>query len=105
MSEATWDEEVTLIRNTGFVSDALGQQTPVMKEETVFCYTKPVTRTEFYSAQQNDIQIAEIIVIHPYEYQGEKTVIFNDIQLSVIKHYKADAEELELTCVEKLGDR
>lgn len=105
MTEATWDEEVTLFRNTGYTKDELNQQIPIVKEDTVCCYTKPVTRTEFYSAEQNSIQIAEIIVVHPYEYQGEKTVLFNGQKLSVIKTYKLDMEEIELTCVEKLGDR
>lgn len=105
MSEATWDDEVILIKDIGFETDELKQQIPITKENTVFCYTTPVTRNEFYSARQNDIQIAEIIIVHPYEYSGEKTVKFNGVRLSVIKTFKLDEEELELTCVEKIGDR
>lgn len=105
MSEATWDDEVVLIEVTGYKKDSLKQQIPVTKEKTVCCYTTPVTRSEFYSAQQNNIQIAETIIVHPYEYSGQKTVEFNGIKMSVIKTYKIDQEEIELTCVEKLGDR
>lgn len=105
MSEATWDDEVVLIEVTGYKTDSLKQQTPVTKEKTVCCYTTPVTRNEFYSAQQNNIQITETIIVHPYEYSGQKTVEFNGKKLSVIKTYKINLEEIELTCVEKLGDR
>ena len=105
MSEATWDEEVILISNKEFKTDELNQQIPITKEETVCCYTKPVTRTEFYQAQQNDLIISEILVIHPYEYSGQKVVRFNNKMMSVVKTFKIDMEELELTCVEKIGDR
>lgn len=101
MSEATWDEEVWLISHEGYSKDSIGQSIPIEKEEKVCCYKKPISRGEFYQAGQNDIEIAEILVVHPYEYNYQKTLKFNGQQLSVIKTYQTDMEEIELTCVKK----
>ncbi|MBL1226603.1 phage head closure protein [Enterococcus sp. BWR-S5] len=109
----TWDDEVTLIKEVykldeagQLVYDAIGQ--PIQdtdKKEKVCCYEKPISRSEHYAAGQNDIQVLYLLVVHPYEYEGETTVIYNDQRLHIEKTYLMNAEEIELTCIEKLGDQ
>ncbi|MHC5215659.1 phage head closure protein [Enterococcus sp. LJL128] len=108
----TWDDEVTLITEIykqdaegQTVYDAIGQ--PIReadKEEPICCYEKPVGRSEHYAAGQNDIQVLCLLIIHPYEYEGETAVIYDGRRLHIEKTYLMNAEELELTCIEKLGD-
>lgn len=105
MGSLTWDDTVTLIGTSGFAEDELGQQIPVTEETTVYCSKLPVSRQEFYLAGQSDIQVSEILVVHPYEYNGEKTVVFNGKKLRIIKTYPLSLDELELTCTERLGDK
>lgn len=104
MNNRTWDDKVILIGRGTYIEDALGQQVPEEKETTVFCCRDPVARQEFYYAGQNGIKVSEILVVHPYEYNGEKVVVFNGRRLHVLKTYSINTEELELTCIEKLGD-
>lgn len=101
----TWDEEVELVKNEGYTEDEIGQRVPVQKKKKVFCCRIPVTRNEFYKARQNDIEVSEMLVVHPYEYSGEKTVIFRGKELDVIRTYEKNQEECELTCTERIGKR
>lgn len=105
MNNRTWDDEATLIGYAEYTEDELGQQIPIEKETTVFCCRDPVARQEFYLAGQNDIKVSEILIVHPYEYNGENVVVFNDQRLYVLKTYQISMEELELTCTEKIGDK
>ena len=100
----TWDDEVTLI-STNYTEDEIGQQTSIETQINVCCCRQSVSRQEFYLAGQNDIEVNEILIVHPYEYSGENIVVFNGKRLRVIKTYQRALEELELTCTEKMGDR
>lgn len=101
----TWDDEVTLIGIDGYDTDALGQKVPKEKRTTVCCSKLPIARQEFYQARQNDIEVSEILVVHSYEYNNENYVEFNGKKLKVLKTYPKSLEELELTCIERLGDK
>lgn len=99
----TWDYQVTLIGHT-YKENEYGQQIPETKGTTVFCNRKPVPRGEFYAAAQADIEIAELLVIHPYEYSGEKQVEFQGQIMTITRTYPKDSEELELSCEVKGAD-
>ena len=103
--ELTWDNEVTLLGADGYEKDALGQKVPKEKRTTVFCSRMPISRQEFYMAGQNDIEVSEILVVHPYEYNNENYVEFDGRKLKVLKTYHKSLEELQLTCIERLGDK
>ncbi|MEY8412862.1 phage head closure protein [Lachnospiraceae bacterium 62-26] len=105
MKQMTWDDEVTLLGAEEFKEDDLGQQIPVQTETTVCCIRRPVSRQEFYLAGQNDIQVSEVLIIHPYEYNGESAVLFRGKKLRIVKTYEISMEEMELTCTERLGDK
>ena len=100
----TWNDVLKLIRVT-YKEDALGQQIAEETETEVYCCRQPIGRQEFYLAGQNDIEVSELFIVHPYEYSGENIVRYGDKRLRVVRTYQKNLEELELTCTEKLGDR
>ena len=103
-NQPTWDDEVLLI-SSEYKQDELGQFIKVQDNfDKVCCYKKPVGRSDHYIAGKNDIRIQEIIVVHPYEYDGETTVVFDGEILHVERNYPINNEELELHCVQKVGD-
>jgi len=83
----TWDEKVILISSNGYEEDEIGQQVP---------------RNEFYLAGQNNMEISENLIVHPYEYGGQRYIRFHGKKLKVVKTYQISAEELELTCTERI---
>lgn len=101
----TWDDTVELVKTIGYEEDELGQQKPIESRIEICCCKEPVSRNEFYLAGQSGIKVSEIVIVHPYEYSGEKYVISDGKRLAVVKTYKISMEELELTCTEKIGDR
>lgn len=105
MENLTWDDEVTLIGAGGYTEDELGQQIQSEVGTTILCCRKATPRQEVYLAGQNNIKIAETIVVHTYEYSGEEIVEFHGKRLKVLKTYPMSLEELELTCVERIGDK
>ncbi|MFD1204015.1 phage head closure protein [Sporosarcina contaminans] len=98
---SNWDQELVLIEQF-FEEDELGNQIPTVTRREVLCKKKSVGRTEFYSAANSDMRPEIVLVVHTYEYQGERKVEFEGHQYSVLRTYSENFEELELTC-ERVG--
>ncbi|MFE1630747.1 phage head closure protein [Brevibacillus reuszeri] len=97
--QRTFDHELTLILPGGYEEDAIGNQIPTDPiETTVLCCLDSVGRTEFYNAAANGLRPELLLVIHAFEYNGERKVMFQGVTYNVIRTYEADFEELELTC-------
>ncbi|BDZ81413.1 phage head closure protein [Claveliimonas bilis] len=101
----TWDEEVELIASVKYEEDEIGQKKALQEKRKVCCCRLPVARNEFYKARQNGIEVSEILTVHPYEYNGENAVVFQGKELRVVRVYRKNMEECELTCTEKVGDK
>lgn len=93
----TYDNEVILISQT-YIQDEIGNQIPAENQTTILCGEKSVTRSEFYNAAANGLKPEVILVVHRYEYSGEKKVIFEGVRYRVIRTYSDNPEEIELTC-------
>lgn len=98
----TWDEKAVLISSNGYEEDKIGQQVPIETEQKIWCCKEQVSRNEFYLAGQNNMEISEILIVHPYEYGGQRYIRFHGKKLKVIKTYPISMEELELTCTERI---
>ncbi len=98
----TWDEKVILISSSGYEEDEIGQQVPIEVEQEIWCCKEKVSRNEFYLAGQNNMEVSEILIVHPYEYEGQRYIRFRGKKLKVIKTYPISMEELELTCTERI---
>ena len=48
------------------------------------------------------MEISENLIVHPYEYEGQRYIRFHGKKLKVIKTYPISMEELELTCTERI---
>jgi len=99
----TYDTELILIQQA-FTEDEIGNQIPVETQTTILCSLKSVARTEFYNAAAAGLRPELIFVIHGYEYNGEKKVLFEGVRYNVIRTYATYFEELELTCEKIVSD-
>lgn len=102
------DYGLTLI-STDITYDDIGNPVETPKEIDIFCDMKSIGRTEFYNAAANGLKPSYIFVVHPYEYNGETYVEFSEDEkpkqrYKVMKTYKKNMEELELTCEKVAGN-
>lgn len=99
----TYDYELILVQQT-FTEDEIGNQIPVETQTPILCGLKSVARSEFYNAAATGLRPELIFVVHGYEYNGEKKVIFEGVRYNVIRTYAVDFEEMELTCEKVAAD-
>lgn len=101
-----WETEVVLLTATDeFTKDKIGNKVPVFKEELILATEKQISRNEFYSAGQNEIEISKQIIVHPFEYSNQKTLKIEGALYSVVRSYKLNNEELELILKVKAGNK
>lgn len=99
----TYDNEVTLIAYP-ITEDAIGQQIEGDPVETIIlCYEKSIGYREFYAAAAEGIRPEIAVVIHRFEYSGQKVVRYNGVLYKVIRTYSTGTEEMELTLGEAQG--
>ena len=92
-----YDYELTLVKQS-YKTDTLMNQIPEKIETIVYCNLKSITRGEFYNAASQGIKPEIVFVIHKYEYNDEKEILFEGKKYKVIRTYSKDFEEIELTC-------
>jgi hypothetical protein len=102
------DYGLTLI-STDITYDDIGNPVETPNNIDIFCDVKSIGRTEFYNAAANGLKPEYIFVVHPYEYNGETYVEFSEDEkpkqrYKVMKTYKVNMEELELTCEKVAGN-
>ncbi|HWQ31101.1 MAG TPA: phage head closure protein [Negativicutes bacterium] len=93
----TYDYEVTLIKQI-YTKDSNGNQIPAVTEDKFLCGKKSTSRSEFYNAAAAGLRPELILVVHAYEYAGQKAIIFEGIRYKVVRTYATGIEEVELTC-------
>ncbi len=85
--------------------DGIGNQDETdVKETPVFCDEKSVTRSEFWAAGTNDVTPEIVLVVRPYEFNGETRVDYNGVRYRIIRSYKTGPEDMELICGRGIGD-
>ena len=104
----TYDNELTLIQQTTTYDD-IGNPIESDNKINVLCGLKSIGRTEFYNAAANGLKPNYIFIVHPYEYNGETYVEFSEDEkpkqkYKIIKTYKPNFEDLELTCEKVIGN-
>lgn len=95
-------DELILIKNT-FENDSIGNQIEKNEESIVFCEVKSISRTEFYQAAQSGMKPGAAFIIYGFEYDNQEFVRHNGIKYKVIKTYKINDNDLELTCEKVIG--
>ncbi|WP_026886716.1 phage head closure protein [Clostridium beijerinckii] len=92
-----YDYELTLIKHI-FKTDELKNQIPEEIKTDLYCDLKSIGRNEYYNAASQGLKPEIIFVIHNYEYNGEREILFEKNRYKVIRTYSKDFEEIELTC-------
>lgn len=98
-----WDLEILLLQEDGEEKNKIGDKVSLYKEIDVLGYEKPISRGELLLAGQSNIEIAKIIVVHPFEYNNEQLVKIDGITYQVTNNYKLNNEEIELKLKAKKG--
>ncbi len=71
---------------------------PVQETRQVFCEVRSVTRSEWYSANAQNIQADIVFVLTvDADYENEKELLFHEKKYRVIRTYMSD-DGIELTC-------
>lgn len=99
----TYDNEIILISKT-FSEDEIGNQIPMETQNKILCSEVSVGRNEFYNAALSNLKPEKIFIIHRFEYNEEREVIYKGHRYSVIRTYSNNVEEIELTCERKVTD-
>ena len=74
---------------------------PVIKLSILqlFAKQKSISQTEFYQAQTSEFKPEIKFKIPDYlDYDGQKYLIHNDIRYKIMRTYRNDSNELEITC-------
>lgn len=99
----TYDHELLLVKQE-IESDELGNQTPVETKRPVLCSVSSVGRSEFYSAAVHGMRPEITFVVNMYDYEGETLVEYQQGKYKVIREYRVNMEEVELTCERVIND-
>ena len=100
---ALFDLEVILLTENGFTRDKIGNKIPTYDELVILASELPITRNEYYTAGQNNIELARAIIVHPFEYDGQKLIEIDNTTYSVTRAYKINNEEIELYLTQRVG--
>lgn len=98
-----FDLEIILLKENGFTRDKIGNKIPTYAKNALLARELPITRNEYYTAGQNNIELARAIIVHPFEYDGQKLIEIDNTTYSVTRTYKRNNEEIELYLTQRMG--
>lgn len=88
---------ITLITITT-TKDSIGQVVETETPREVLCEVKSISQTEFYQAAQTQLRPELKVIMDKEDYQKEVRLQYDDEDYKVIRRYKTDGNEIELTC-------
>lgn len=98
-----FDLEIILLTENGFTRDKIGNKITIYAKNALLASELPITRNEYYTAGQNNIELARAIIVHPFEYDGQKLIEIDNTTYSVTRTYKRNNEEIELYLTQRVG--
>lgn len=98
-----FDVEIYLLTENGFTRDKIGNKIPTYAKDALLARELPITRNEYYTAGQNNVELARAIIVHPFEYGGQKLVEIDNTTYSITRTYKRNNEEIELYLTQRAG--
>ena len=90
--EITFETENTRQNADGY----LEKLPPTLR--TVWANAKSVSRTEFYKASAIGIETSIAFVVRAEDYGDETNLLFNGNRYTVVRAYRKDSGDVELTC-------
>ena len=95
-----FSEKVTL-RTTTAGQDTGGYPSNTFSDKIVFADIKSTSRSEFYSANANKIDITLTLDVNSSDWNNADTILYNNKQYTVIRAYKKGLGKVELNCSDK----
>ena len=97
-------DTVATLRSVTYTQDSALNQVPVYTNREVFVKPRSVSRNDFYQAALSGLKPSIVLVISTAEdYQGEKVVLFEDKEYTVLRVYqRPEKDEVELTLEERV---
>lgn len=101
-----YDNVATLLKKGAPTYDKYGNPSESVTERTVFVQPRGVYQSEFYNAAQLGLKPSITLVLaHRDEYEGEKALVFENKEYSVIRvDWNAQRDSISLVCEERVGD-
>ena len=92
-----YNDLITLVVKKS-ISDDFGDLKDTEIKREIFAKLRSVSQTEFYQAQAIGLQPEiKFELADYYDYQNEKTLIYEDIEYSIIRTYRTGTK-MELVC-------
>jgi SPP1 family predicted phage head-tail adaptor len=81
--------------------DSEGYPTESNTDTAVFADITSATRSEFYSANANDIDITKVFNVHAEDYDGQRQVVYESKTYDVVRVYEKGLGVVELNCSDR----
>lgn len=92
---------ITLITQT-ITTDKYGNEVATETEKTIFCEVDSVSQSEFFAAENTELNPEYKFTIFFGDYDGQSLVKFNGARYSVYRTYRT-GDDLELYTERKIG--
>jgi hypothetical protein len=83
--------------------DEIGNQIKTPVDRLVYCAELPINSSEFYNAGQAGIKPEKLLAVDLEEYDGETSVLYQDIRYNIYRSYPRSDGFIELYCNKKAG--
>lgn len=92
-----YEDMITLIKQTD-ITDEYGDSVTTQTERSVYVETMSISQKEFYQANEQGLKPEMKFKLADYEdYQDEELVRYHDTDYKVLRTYKTQRNELEIT--------
>ena len=98
------DDIIFLISET-ITQDSIGTCIKSETETKIFAEKLSISRSEFFSAGQQNLVPKLAFAVHDFEYHGEKAVKYDGVKYSVYRTYhNPNTEKTEIYLIRKAGE-
>lgn len=97
------DTVVNLVAETPGNKNKYGVISTEKTVKEVFCKLESVTRSEFFGGGRNGLNPQYKLIMFSGDYEGEPTVIYNDLPYSVYRTFQPSMDVIELYVERKGG--
>ncbi len=97
------DTTVYLVAETPGSKNKYGVISTEKTVKEVFCKLESATRLEFFGGGRNGLNPQYKLIMFAGDYEGEPTVIYNDLQYSVYRTFQPSMDVIELYVERKGG--
>lgn len=95
-----WKDIITL-RTEIVTQDDYGSPIVTYTDSEVWANRKSVKRSEFYAANANGIDLTVTFEVRVEDYDGQKNILFDGKEYTVVRTYQTGEGIVELSCSDK----